>query len=233
MSDTKSTETNQPAQTKSKLGFLNIVSDIGQILLILALVLVSIAGFGARIPFLAQQGLQFYAVTSGSMEPTIPTGALIKVGQYELDKLSEGDIITYTAPSDNANQPNIVTHRIDAVDKQEEIKLIGEGEDQSEKKVVTYQFTTKGDANNTVDQAQVNPGDILGKYQWHVPLIGYVSAFSQTSTGFITLVIIPAIILIVWEVTSLVMHFKQKSLADSQAEIDQLKKQLKEKESES
>ncbi len=213
--------------------FFNLISDVGQVLLILILLAVSIAGFGARIPVLAKQGLQFYAVTSGSMEPTIPTGALIKVGPYELDKLAQGDIITYTAPADNSDQPNLVTHRIEAVDKQEEIKLIGEEEDQSEKKVVTYQFTTKGDANNTVDQAQVNPGDILGKYQWHVPFIGYVSAFSQTSTGFITLVIIPAIILIVWEVTSLVMHFRQKSLADSQAEIDQLKKQLKEKEAES
>ncbi len=209
-----------------KFGVFNIVSDIFQIVLILLLVAVAIVGFGARIPFLADKGLQFFAVTSGSMTPTLPVGSLINVGPYKLEELKAGDIITYQVPADNSDNPAIVTHRIANIDKQEETRLVGEGEDQVEKNVITYSITTKGDANNAPDNYTVKPGNIIGLYQRHVPYLGYVTSFSQTPTGFILLVITPGVILIVWEVISLITHFKEQSLKKSQAEIDQLKQEL-------
>ncbi len=216
------------SKTKKKKNVFNLVSDVAQIFLILVLLGVSVASFGARIPVLAERGLQFYAVTSGSMEPAIPTGSLIKVGKYKLEDLKKDDVITFKVPQQNEGQPVVLTHRITKVDKQEEVKILGEGDEQTQKNVITYSITTKGDANNTEDQYQVKAGDILGKYEWHLPFIGYISGFSQTPQGFIFLVIVPAIILIVWEIVSLVMHFKQKSLQETEAELKELKKELAE-----
>jgi signal peptidase len=237
MSQSKPKQPDSKDQASTQTGcaascsFFNLFSDVAQIVLIILLVAVAVVGFGARIPFLAKQGLQFYAVTSGSMEPAIPTGSLIKVGKYKLDDLQQGDVITFTVPSDKP-QPQIVTHRIQQVEKEEELVATDSAtanQDQPPKKIVSYQFTTQGDANNKPDDYQVKPGDILGKYQWHLPYLGYISAFTQTATGFIILVVVPAIVLIVWEVVSLVMHFKQQAMADNQAEIERLKQQLADK----
>jgi len=213
-------------QAKKKLNLFGIISELGQLVLIVVLIGVAIASFGTRIPFLAERGMNFFAVTSGSMEPNIPVGAILKAGQYKLEDLKEGDVLTYQFVKEDGSKPSIVTHRISKIDKKEEVKLIGEGENQIEKTVIEYEIKTKGDANNAEDQYTVKPNNIIGKYEWHVPYIGYVTAFSQTPTGFISLVIVPAIILIIWEVISLVMHFKNQYAVKSEKEIEKLKKEL-------
>lgn len=225
----KQAASHKTSKSSNKSSVFTLISDIGQVVLLILLIAAAVAGFGSRIPVLAQQGLQFYGVTSGSMEPALPVGSLIKVGKYQIDELSQGDIITYTVPSPNSDQPNIVTHRIAEVKKEESVKTVGEGDQAVEQQVVSYQFITKGDANNKTDDYVVKANDILGKYEGHLPYLGYISAYSQTSTGFILMVIVPAVILIVWEVISLVTHFKQRSLAESEAEIKRLKQELAEK----
>jgi len=195
-----------------------------QLFLIIALVAVATTTFGAKIPWLSQFGITFFGVTSGSMEPTIPTGSLVRVGKYNLENLKEGDIITYQFQSEGQDKPSIVTHRIAKVTKTE-TKDEGNSE-VAGKTFVSYEFKTKGDANNSEDSYSVGATNIIGLYKGHVPQLGYLTMFAQTRNGFLLLVILPAAILIVWEVISLVLHFKQEYALQSEKEIEKLKAEL-------
>jgi len=212
-----------------KVSLLAVVSEIFQILLILFLVIFNIATFGVKIPFLSQQGFNFFAVTSGSMTPIIPVGALIRVSAINPAELTKGDIITFNHSSDETESV-YVTHRIDEIKKIEEVKQMRteDSEEEIEKKLTTYEFVTKGDANNAVDASVVLWRKVVGKYEWHLPYLGYLTAYAQTDLGFVLLVIIPAVILIVWEVISLALHLTSVSKARSNQEIKKLKKQLTE-----
>ncbi len=123
-------------------------------------------------------GHNFYVVLSGSMEPEIKTGSVIGVRQeesYEID-----DIITVPIP-DNPNQT--YTHRIVEIFEEEETEYI-----------------TKGDANENEDIESVSEDSIIGKTFFSLPLLGYIVNFAKQPTGFILMIIIPAIIIVVSEV---------------------------------
>ncbi|HYD35407.1 MAG TPA: signal peptidase I [Vitreimonas sp.] len=201
--------------------FFSVLETVGIILLV-ALAAIT---FGTRIPLLANLGINFFAVTSGSMEPTISTGSLIYVGKFLPEALKEGDIITYKKVSGENTTPTVITHRIIKVNKTEETQQTNSGE----KKLVTYEFKTKGDANGQEDAYNVVLGEIIGLYKWHVPSLGYLTSFAQTPFGFATLVIVPAVILVMWEVLSLMLHFKQEYALKSEREIAKLRAELENK----
>lgn len=109
-------------------------------------------------------GLTPYAVISGSMEPEYPVGSLIYVDQVEPSEISIGDPITFVM-----NESLMVaTHRV--VD----IKADGS-------------FITKGDANDTVDGTPVHPKNLLGRPQFSLPYLGYVSVFLASRQGRVVL----------------------------------------------
>lgn len=201
-----------------------IISSVLQWVLIIAMIIVAVGSFGTRIPALAKLGFNFFAVTSGSMEPTIPTGSLIMVGKYRLEDLKKGDIVTYQISGADSKEHAVVTHRLFEVKKDEQKQQTDKGEQVT----ITYTYRTKGDANSEPDQYTINAGNIIGLYKWHVPKLGYVTAFAQTPTGFISLVIIPAAIVILWEIASLVLYFKKYFEQKSKSEIEQLKAELAE-----
>lgn len=110
-------------------------------------------------------GLTPYAVISGSMEPEYPVGSLIYVKQVEPSEVSIGDPITFVM-----NESLMVaTHRV--VDIKEE----------------DGSFITKGDANDTVDGTPVHPKNLLGRPQFSIPYLGYVSVFLASGQGKIVL----------------------------------------------
>ncbi|MFH1244358.1 MAG: signal peptidase I [bacterium] len=177
-----------------------ILLTLTQVLLVGGLLVVAVLTFGSKIPFLSRLGINFFYVVSGSMEPTIPTGALIYSGKYKLEELKKDDIITFNLRDEKSGAVSIVTHRIDSLEKVEGMK--------GDKKTLTYNIITKGDANNTTDPRNIPPGNIIGLYRWYLPYLGYVTSFAQTVKGFILLVILPATILIIWEIIDLVLYFK-------------------------
>jgi signal peptidase len=210
---------------KSKI--FNILTALVQVILILILVILSVLSFGTRLPYFSRLGINFFAVTSGSMEPTLPLGSLIYAGKYKLDELKEGDIITFKVKDPESGNVSVVTHRIEKAIKDEIIKKPAEGEEGKEKKILKYEFVTKGDANNASDIRTVPSANIIGLYQWYIPKIGYLTSFTQTGRGFLLLVILPAIILIIWELATLIKNIKDYYNKKSQKEIEKLKKQLK------
>ncbi len=114
-------------------------------------------------------------VESGSMEPAVMTGSLVFVKQQA--SYTAGDIITF-------GKANSVptTHRII-------------------RKNTNETFTTKGDANDSDDQNEVVQNEIIGKVFLTVPHVGYIIDFAKQPVGFTILIILPAVLLIIEELS--------------------------------
>ncbi len=121
-------------------------------------------------------GIRSMVVLSGSMEPNIQTGAVVYIQPSA--SYGVGDIVTY-----NTTQGMTVTHRIVAE------RLGSEG----------MEYTTKGDANKTVDSQVVNQSQITGKALFSVPYLGYAINFLKTPKGFLLSIILPTLIFIGFE----------------------------------
>lgn len=207
-------EQKQPVSKKPRFSgnIFSMVSELGQLLIIVALIVIAVLSFGSRIPALSSMGFRFFSVVSGSMEPTIPTGSLILAGKFDISQLKEGDIITYNKGTEETQKNNsIVTHRIVSVAQSEKkANIAGENGEMIEgQPVQVYEIKTKGDANKDEDGYTVTPGEILGLYQWHVPQVGYAVNFIQSARGFIMIVVIPAMVLIIWESVSLILSIRE------------------------
>ncbi|UVE96391.1 signal peptidase I [Dietzia sp. B32] len=102
-------------------------------------------------------GAQAYTVLTGSMEPTIPPGALVVVRPTAAEELRAGDVITFQP---NSGDPTVVTHRI-----------IGVFYDQTGQQGIH----TQGDANNTPDDWVLVPEQVRGVEWYSVPQLGRVN----------------------------------------------------------
>ncbi len=134
----------------------NVVSRI----LVALVVLLAIALVGVRLV-----GIKTYAVVSGSMEPTYPTGSLLYVKSIDVKELKVGDAITFMVDEDT-----VATHRI--------IEIIPDEEDSS-----VLRFRTQGDANETADGTPVHYKNIIGKPVFAIPYLGYFAHFVQNPPG--------------------------------------------------
>jgi signal peptidase len=123
-------------------------------------------------------------VYTGSMEPAIPVGSIVIIKPVDPETLKIGDIICF-----QFSESTSVTHRI--------INITNEG------------FITKGDANEDPDTWTVQKENVIGKVTTTIPYIGYLGYFVRTPLGFITLVIIPASILIVLETRKIIIETKK------------------------
>lgn len=108
-------------------------------------------------------GYSQLVVTSGSMEPAFSAGDMIVIRQEEDYGL--GDIVTF-----RLDGGELVTHRI-----------VGS---------VEGSFITKGDANNTEDDALLAPENIVGKLVTCIPAVGSFLLFLRTPVGLFVLVVV-------------------------------------------
>ena len=139
------------------------------------------------IPFLPiKNNYSLKMVTSGSMRPTIKTGAIVMIKPTLLYKV--GDIITFKVGS---GKRDIVTHRI--------ISRKGD------------EFTTQGDANNIADTKPVKNEQIIGKVIFNIPYAGYAANSAHSKFGFILLILIPAILIIMEEIKNISSEKKKLS----------------------
>lgn len=155
-------------------------------------VVLALALLGAVIVFLAQgfPGLvgadRALTVSSGSMEPAIPTGSVVFVDHVEAsevdERIAEGDVITFVS-----GDKKLVTHRVVE-------KYTAE---------TSVRFRTKGDNNDAMDPDPVYRQDVVGEVMFSVPFVGYIVAFANTGYGFMLLVWGPVIALVFSELLSL------------------------------
>ncbi|MFU1780760.1 signal peptidase I [Haloarcula japonica] len=126
-----------------------------------------------------------YVVLSSSMSPAIEAGSVVFVNSVPPADISEGDVITYDrSPGGTTSR---VTHRV--------VNVIAEDGQR--------QFRTKGDANEDPDPEPVSSAAVVGVVTFSVPYIGHVITFSQTRMGLLTLVVGPALLLVILEIRDL------------------------------
>ena len=101
-------------------------------------------------------------VLSGSMEPTFGPGDLIISKKVTPAEVVVGDIVTYQAESD---KPDLITHRVTGVFSGPN-GLRG--------------FELRGDANSANDEP-IQAGQVMGRYLYHLPYLGYVSQIVPAS----------------------------------------------------
>ena len=99
-------------------------------------------------------GMQMFSISSGSMEPELPTGSIVYTEAVEPAALQTGDVIVFASGVDSG----FVTHRVVRND------------------VDSEKVTTKGDANDVEDPMPVNYGNIFGRVKWHLPLLGFLKS---------------------------------------------------------
>lgn len=122
-------------------------------------------------------GIKTLTVLSGSMEPAIHTGSVVVI--MPANDYKAGDIITFGEISKTKTP---TTHRI------KDIKIVDGNP----------VYITKGDANNSEDNAEVLATSVKGKVLFSIPYLGYVLNFMRQPIGFALVIIVPAT-LIIWE----------------------------------
>lgn len=141
-------------------------------------------------------GYQTLAVLSGSMEPGIPVGSIVYAGKTDAEELEVGDVITY-----RLSGSTLVTHRIVEVDE------------------VNEQFITKGDANDVNDGNPVTYEQVVGKVNFHLPLLGYVCIYFRTPLGIAAICAL-LFVMILLNVLPELFEKKENAAADSNHESD-------------
>ncbi len=127
--------------------------------------------------------LSFNTVVSGSMEPTIKTGAMIATVKAAPAEIQVGDVIGFRV--EGIDTP--ICHRV--------IEIV-----KTEGGIV---FRTKGDANESPDTWVVKPENLIGRIVFHLSWIGYVAKFIKEPYGFGLMVGLPAVIIIGLEIKNL------------------------------
>lgn len=107
-------------------------------------------------------GYHIYTVVSGSMEPAIPTGSLVYIGETEPEDVQKGDVIAFYGAKDSSG---IITHRV------------------VENRVLMGEFVTKGDANQTEDMNPVPYENFIGKVKRSFPKLGTAAQFLTGKEG--------------------------------------------------
>lgn len=149
-------------------------------LVLLAVLVVPVAV--AAVPQLALAD-RSYVVMSGSMQPHLQPGDVVLVKEVSPAEIDRGDVITYQRPGE---QPT--THRVVEVQDRGGLRF----------------FETKGDANEDPDSEPVPSGAVVGREAFHVPYVGYLVSFANTRLGAVVLMIVPAVLIVGFELWSLV-----------------------------
>ena len=154
---------------KEKTKILKRIMEIIAIILIYNIILIIVSSInGKNFNIL---GYKAYVINTNSMEPTIKVGDIVIIKKVKVEKLNQGDVITFT------QEGEVITHRITKIDVEES----------------GTKYITKGDNNNTEDTIKVEHEDILGKEILTIPQLGKVM---QLLNNKIILLIIILIILI-------------------------------------
>ena len=163
-------------------------------------------------------GLRFYIVLSDSMSATdFDAGDLVVVKQVDPTTLQEGDIIAYQSQN-SENYGATVTHKIRAKTT----------DANGNPGFITYGTTTGVD-----DETVVTYPFILGKYTLALPNVGTFFQFLKTPQGYIICILIPFLMLIIYQGLNCVKIFKlymAEELEILQAEKDALAEQKRQAE---
>ena len=159
-------------------------------------------------------GYKPYIVLSDSMNGTFSVGDLSISKKVEPQTLQVGDIVTFES-IDPANYGAVVTHKIRAITEYEGRPA----------------FITYGTATGVDDTYPVPFENVVGKYQFRLPKMGYFFEFLKSPAGYITVIFIPLFLLIVLQAVNffrLVRQYKREQQQELDAERAKIEKERNE-----
>lgn len=131
---------------------------------------------------------------SGFSAGTLLLSKYIAEDESAVDALEVGDIITFEMKLDSSNTVDYNTHRIIAVERNENGALLS--------------VTTKGDNNELADGSQVSRSNIIAVYTGSkIPGLGKAMDFLSTRVGFGVCILLPLILFFIYQVVKFVMAF--------------------------
>lgn len=127
-------------------------------------------------------GYSFFRVVTGSMEPTIPCGAVLINKETPISEIKVDDIICYRSGIAEIYGA-IVTHRVVGIERDVAGKIYLE---------------TRGDANNSSDPYYADETNLVGKVIWHKDKVGFLTgvlAFLSGDIGFLACIVFPVLLI--------------------------------------
>ena len=160
-------------------------------------------------------GIRMYIVRTDSMAKTdFDAGDLIFCKKVDPKKLVAGDIITFQSGNPDSYGETI-THKI------REVRTDANG---------NVAFVTYGTTTDVNDETLALGDFVLGKYFGKIPNAGHFFAFLKTTPGYITCILIPFMLLIIYQGLNCVKIFKQykgEQVAAMEAERQQIENERK------
>ena len=131
--------------------------------------------------------ISLYTIISPSMEPNINVYDVVLTKRVKPEEIKEGDVITFISSS-TLGEGLTITHRVKSV-----IKTEGD-----------IKFRTQGDNNPIPDSALVTSNNLLGKVVFTIPFLGYIQFMLQSKSGWLFFLLIPAIIVVIYDVVKVI-----------------------------
>ena len=133
-------------------------------------------------------GKMIYVTEATNMEPNIPAGSAVFASSDNLSFLKTGDVVLFrTAGADNEQITGVL--RIQGVETDDAGKVY---------------YTLRGDANAPTETIKLPKENILGQCKTYDEVLGAVISFATSTMGLLTVVIIPCVLLIVFQIIRIV-----------------------------
>lgn len=192
--------------------FASIVSWTALVLLILIALFLAYYTISTRMysnkgekyePFIS-----LYTIVSGSMEPNIKVyDVVISKKVKSPQDIKVGDVITFISTS-SISKGMTITHRVmDVVETEKGIA-----------------YRTKGDNNLSPDTAYAEYNNVIGKVFLRIPQLGRVQSFIGTQSGWLIIIVIPALIIIISDILKI---FKLTGVKNKIEKIEEDNKRMK------
>ena len=165
-------------------------------------------------------GIKFYIVQTDSMSLSennkdmkvhFDAGDIVIIKSVQDQSvLKAGDIISFISMNES-NYGETVTHMIREIKTGDNGEILG--------------YVTFGTNTGTNDETLVEPYYVLGKYVGKLPSVGRFFAFVKSTPGYITCILIPFLILILYNGVNVIVLFrkyKREQMAVMQAERDKI-----------
>lgn len=171
-------------------------------------------------------GIRFYVVLTDSMSPSennkddkihFNAGDIVMIKNVkDATALEPGQVIAFVSQN-SVSFGETVTHMIREVKTTSDGKLLG--------------YVTYGTNTGTNDEALVEPEYVLGTYAGKLPKVGYFFDFLKTTPGYIVCILVPFLLLILWQGVNTIRIFKQykrEQVADLEEERAQIAREREE-----
>lgn len=139
-----------------------------------------------------------FVIATGSMEPQIKVNDIIITKKIKNENsLKVGDIISYRSKTDDI----VITHRIYEIKNEDGKKY----------------YIMKGDNNNQVDGEEVEFSNIVGKYRFMIPGVGFLVTYLKSPLGMVMVI---GVILLIYVIFDIIDRLFRKN------DLDEIKKQI-------